>query len=103
MAHYAKLNNGIVVQIIVAEETFFDTFVDTSPGEWLAGKESQIHRPAIGYTYDDALDAFIPPQPYPSWTLNEDTCQWEPPVPMPEEGQHMWDEDTTSWVETTGE
>ena len=80
MAHYAKLNNGIVVQIIVAEETFFDTFVDTSPGEWLAGKDSQIHRPAIGYTYDDALDAFIPPQPYPSWTLNEDTCQWEPPV-----------------------
>jgi hypothetical protein len=102
MAHYAKLNNGIVVQIIVAEETFFDTFVDTSPGEWLAGKDSQIHRPAIGYTYDDALDAFIPPQPYPSWTLNEDTCQWEPPVPMPEEGQYMWDEDTTSWVETTG-
>jgi len=99
MAHYAKLNNGIVVQIIVAEETFFDTFVDTSPGEWLAGKDSQIHRPAIGYTYDDALDAFIPPQPYPSWTLNEDTCQWEPPTPMPEEGKYMWDEKTESWKE----
>jgi hypothetical protein len=58
----------------------------------------------VGYTYDPARDAFIPPQPYASWTLNEDTCRWDSPVPYPtDDKRYTWDEDTTSWVEITGE
>jgi hypothetical protein len=54
----------------------------------------------VGYTYDQARDAFIPPQPYPSWTLNEDTCRWDAPTPYPEDGKrYSWDEATTSWKE----
>jgi len=52
-----------------------------------------------GDTYDEERDAFIPPQPYPSWTLNEDTCLWDSPVPYPEEGVHEWDEENQEWVE----
>ena len=58
----------------------------------------------IGYTYDPTRDAFIPPQPFPSWTLNEDTCQWEAPVTYPDDDKmYNWDEATTNWVEITGE
>jgi hypothetical protein len=53
----------------------------------------------IGYTYNADIDAFVPPQPYPSWVLNNDTAQWEAPVPMPEGGMYSWDEDTGSWIE----
>ena len=53
----------------------------------------------IGYTYDEGRNAFIPPQPFPSWTLVEDTCQWTAPVPMPTDGIYTWDEATTSWVQ----
>jgi hypothetical protein len=111
MAHYAKVNNGIVEQVIVAEADFFDSFVDTTPGEWIQtsyntrGGQHPEGRPlrknfaGIGYTYDRVRDAFIPPQPYDSWLLNEDTCLWEAPVAMPEDGQiYDWDEATTSWV-----
>jgi len=113
MAHYAKVNNGIVEQVIVAEADFFDTFVDSSPGEWIqtsynthGGVHSNGETPlrknyaGVGYTYDSALDAFIPPQPYPSWVLNEDTCQWGAPVAYPDDDKmYDWDEETTSWVE----
>jgi len=113
MAHYAKVNNGIVEQVIVAEADFFDTFVDSSPGEWIQtsynthdGVHSNGETPlrknyaGVGYTYDSALDAFIPPQPYPSWVLNEDTCQWGAPVAYPDDDKmYDWDEETTSWVE----
>lgn len=111
MAHFAKVNGGIVEQVIVAEPEFFDTFVDTSAGEWIQtsynthGGQHPEGRPlrknfaGIGYTYDRERDAFIPPQPYPSWVLNEDTCLWDAPVAMPEDGQvYDWDEATTSWV-----
>lgn len=58
----------------------------------------------IGYTYDYVRDAFIPPQPFPSWVLNEQTCLWEPPTPMPNDGKmYIWDENTLSWVEYTPE
>ena len=58
----------------------------------------------IGYTYDDVLDAFIPPKPFPSWVLNEQTCLWESPTPMPNDGKmYIWDENTLSWVEYTPE
>jgi hypothetical protein len=113
MAHYAKVNYGIVEQVIVAEAEFFKEFVDDSPGEWvqtsyntLGGKHPD-NKPlrknyaCVGYTYDLTRDAFIPPQPYPSWTLNEDTCKWDSPVAMPTDGNHhVWDEAATSWIET---
>ena len=115
MANYAKVENNTVTQVIVAEADFFDTFVDTSPGEWIqtsynthGGVHSNDETPlrknyaGIGFTYDSTRDAFIPPQPYNSWTLNEDTCQYEAPTPYPTDGlMYTWNEDTTSWVETT--
>jgi len=117
MSHFAKVNKGLVLQVIVAEAEFFDTFVDSSPGEWVqtsynthGGVHSEGNTPlrknfaGIGFTYDATRDAFIPPQPYASWTLNEDTCQWESPVPYPtDDKRYNWNEDTTSWVETTEE
>ena len=114
MAHFAKVNNGIVEQVIVAEPDFFDTFVDSTPGEWIQtsyntrGGQHPEGRPlrknfaGIGYTYDRTRDAFIPPQPYASWVLNEDTCLWDAPTPYPTDGkQYQWDEATVSWIEVT--
>ena len=104
MSHFAKVVDGKVVQVIVAEPEFFATFVDTSPGEWIQTSYNGNIRKnyaGIGYTYDRTRDAFIPPQPYPSWTLNEDTCLWESPVPMPTDGVYQWDEATTNWIEVT--
>ena len=57
--------------------------------------------PGINHTYDEGRDAFIPPKPYPSWTLNEGTCIWEAPSPRPEQGTHVWNEDTQTWVDMT--
>jgi len=112
MAHYAKVQNGLVTQVIVAEAEFFETFVDTSPGEWIqtsyntrGGQHTLGDTPlrknyaGIGYTYDKTRDAFIPPKPYASWVLNEETCLWNAPVARPE-GNYTWNEDTLSWIET---
>ena len=113
MSHFAKVNNGIVEQVIVAEPEFFDTFVDSSPGTWiqtsyntyggvhkLGGTPLRKNYAGIGYTYDAQKDAFIPPKPYNSWTLNETSCWWEPPTPYPNDNKnYKWDEPTTSWVE----
>lgn len=52
----------------------------------------------IGYTYDEQRDAFIPPKPYPSWILDEQTCWWNPPIPSPTDGRYQWDEDSQSWI-----
>lgn len=124
MAHFAKVENGVVTQVIVAEPEFFDTFVDSTPGEWIqtsyntrggkhydpeTGEESADQTKAlrknyagVGFTYDKDKDAFIPPQPYASWTLNDETCLWEAPVAYPDDGKlYTWDEDTTNWVEVT--
>jgi len=57
----------------------------------------------IGYSYDEDRDAFIPPTPYPSWVLDEDTCLWVAPVAMPEDGDYVWDEEAGDWVEVTNE
>lgn len=126
MAHFAKVVDGVVSQVIVAEPEFFDTFVDNSPGEWVqtsyntrggvhynpeTGEPSADQRKAlrknyagIGYTYDREKDAFIPPKSFASWVLNVDTCLWEAPVPMPTEGgPYRWDEATQNWVELTQE
>jgi len=115
MAHFAKVNNGIVEQVIVAEPEFFNTFVDTSPGQWIqtsyntqggvhtnGGTPLRKNYAGVGYTYDPALDAFIPPKPFTSWLLNEDTCLWDAPVLYPEDDKtYKWDENTTNWVEVT--
>ena len=111
MAHFAKVNNGVVVNVIVAEPEFFETFVDSSPGEWIqtsynthggqhrnGGTPLRKNYAGIGYSYDRSRDAFIPPNMYPSWTLNEDTCLWDAPTPMPTDGVYTWNESTTSWV-----
>lgn len=118
MAHFAKVQDGIVTQVIVAEPEFFNTFVDTSPGEWIqtsyntrggvhyapnsndpdGGEALRKNYAGIGFTYDRSRDAFIPPQPFASWTLNDSTCLWEAPVPYPTDGQdYIWNEDTTNW------
>ena len=113
MAHYAKVSNGLVTQVIVAEAEFFETFVDSSPGEWIQtsyNTQGGVHSDGgiplrknyagVGFTYDSVRDAFIPPQPLPSWTLNEDTCLWEAPVAYPDDDKrYTWDEATTNWKE----
>ena len=114
MGHFARVVNGKVVSVIVAEPEFFDTFVDSLSGRWIQtsyNTHGNLHpksRPmrknyaGIGYTYDAVRDAFIPPQPFASWLLNDDTCLWEPPIPIPSDGaDYQWDEMTTSWVEVT--
>ena len=115
MAHFAKVVDGVVTQVIVAEPEFFQTFVDSSPGEWiqtsyntfggqhkLGGTPLRKNYAGIGFTYDRVKDAFIPPKPFASWTLNEDTCLWDAPVAMPDDGKiYQWDEATTNWVERT--
>ena len=116
MAHFAKVLNGVVIQVIVAEPEFFQTFVDSSPGEWIqtsyntyggvhanGGTPLRKNYAGIGYTYDFTRDAFIPAQPYASWTLNEDTCLWEPPIPYPaDDNRYAWNEDTLIWIKITG-
>jgi len=112
MSHFAKVLDGKVVQVIVAEADFFNTFVDSSPGTWLQtsyNTRGNIHpegRPlrgnyaGIGYTYDAINDVFYAPQPYPSWILNNTTWLWEAPVASPTDGKlYTWNEATTSWVE----
>ena len=113
MAHYAKVVNGLVTKVIVAEAEFFDTFVDTSPGEWIQTSYNTyggIHKSngtplrknyaGIGFTYNKELDAFIPPKPYASWTLDEETCLWNAPVARPtDDKNYFWDEETLSWIE----
>ena len=111
MSHYAKVNNGIVEKVIVAEADFFNTFVDSSPGQWIQtsynthgnqhpnGTPLRGNYAGVGYTYDSANDVFYPSQPYPSWTLNQSSWLWEAPVPMPQDSNvYVWDEATLSWV-----
>tara|TARA_B110000211_G_C13834876_1_gene445220 strand:- start:255 stop:593 length:339 start_codon:yes stop_codon:yes gene_type:complete len=107
MAHYAFLDdNNIVTEVIVGN--------DETTGDWEAyygefrgqrcvrtSYNGNIRKnyAGMGYTYDEDKDAFIPPQPYPSWTLDEDTCLWEAPVPMPDDdNKYSWDEDSQNWI-----
>lgn len=146
MGHFAKVIDGIVDNVIVAEDDFFDTFIDTTAGEWVKTsynvRDGKYYIPgesepadnqedyvnenypermrknyaAIGMVYDEDRDAFYYPKPFASWTLNEDTCQWEPPIPKPAAGtpgvnytHYVWDEDayqadtsdpkTKGWIE----
>ena len=121
MSHFAKVQSGIVTRVIVAEPDFFRVFVDDSPGEWIqtsyntrggvhygqdgkpdGGVALRKNYAGIGFTYDRGRDAFIPPQPFPSWVLNEDTCLWDAPVPYPQDGKnYTWGEDALNWIEVT--
>ena len=113
MSHFAKVLDGKVTQVIVAEPDFFNTFVDTSPGEWIqtsynthgnqhtnGGTPLRGNYAGIGYTYDRTNDVFYAPKPFASWILNESTWLWEAPVAMPDDDKkYEWDEATTSWKE----
>ena len=114
MSHFAKVENGVVTQVIVIEKEVLETGHWGDPASWVqtsyntsGGVHSQGGTPlrknyaGVGYTYDAQRDAFIPPKPYASWILNETTCQWGAPTPMPvvEGKRFTWDEPTTSWVE----
>jgi len=122
MGHFAKVVDGKVSQVIVAEPDFFDTFVDSSPGQWIqtsyntrgnvhyapnssepdGGEALRGNYAGIGYTYDAVNDVFYSPKPYDSWTLSHDTWLWEAPVAYPTDGKgYIWDEDTVSWKEIT--
>jgi hypothetical protein len=112
MGHFAKVVDGKVTQVIVAEPEFFNTFVDSSPGTWLATSYNTVgnkhtkggtplrgNYAGVGYTYDAQKDVFYAPQPFPSWTLSADYL-WEAPVAIPDDGkQYIWDESKQSWVE----
>jgi len=111
MAHYAKVNNGKVEQVIVAEADFFLTFVDTTPGTWiqtsyntlgnkhlLGGTPLRGNFAGIGFTYDATNDVFVAPQPFNSWILNKTTWLWEAPTSYPTDGfTYNWNELTLSW------
>jgi hypothetical protein len=114
MSHFAKVENGVVTQVIVIEQDVLNLGHWGDPASWIqtsyntqGGVHTQGGTPlrknyaGIGYTYDAVRDAFIPPSPFPSWVLDEATCLWNAPTPMPvEEGKmFVWDEETTSWVE----
>lgn len=116
MSHFAQIDeNNTVIQVIVVEQDVIDTGLFGTPSSWiqtsynthggqhlLGGTPLRKNYAGIGYTYDSTRDAFIAPKPFPSWVLNEDTCQWEAPTPMPTDDKiYNWDEEATSWVEVT--
>ena len=115
MSHFAKIEDCIVTQVIVAEQDFIDQYCE---GMWIqtsyntrggvhygqdgkpdGGVALRKNYAGVGYMYDVSRDAFYDQKPYPSWILNEDSCLWEPPKEMPDDDNlYEWDEDTTSWV-----
>lgn len=121
MAHFAKLDdNNVVLDVNVVDNDALDSSNEEGSGiafltEWSGGysnwKQTSYNAATNGfrknyagkgYTYDLARDAFIPEQPFPSFTLDEETCRWEPPVPVPTDGKsYAWDENTLLWVEVT--
>ena len=120
MAHYAKVLNGIVTKVIVAEEDFFNEFVDDSPGKWIQtsyntrggvhykpnsnipsddqSKALRKNYAGIDWIYDEGKDAFYPPQPYSSWIIDESTGWRKAPTSIPDDGnKYEWDETSKSW------
>lgn len=116
MSHFAKLDeNNVVVYVTVGRqeddgkeielsartgERYLQTSYNTRGGVHLVGGTPfRKNYAGIGYTYDETRDAFIPPKPFASWILNENTCLWDPPIPAPDDGEiYVWHEDTISWV-----
>jgi hypothetical protein len=115
MAHWAHITNGIVDQVIVIDEETLALGHWGDPSEWKQtsyrtqggqhpeGRPLRFNYAGLGYSYDAQRDAFIPPKPFASWVLDESTCLWGAPTPMPvvEGKMFTWDEATTSWVEVT--
>lgn len=113
MAHYAKVENGIVTEVIVADADFINSGYVGSPALWiqtsyntqgnvhlLGGTPLRKNYAGIGYSYNEELDAFIPPKPFNSWLLNEDTGLWYPPVAKPDDGKYyIWNETILDWEE----
>ena len=106
MAHFAKIdNNNTVTEVIVAEQDFINSGAVGDSFLWIQTSYNKNFRKnfaTISGTYDKTRDAFIPPKPYASWVLVEDTCNWKAPTAHPADGKdYTWDEDTTSWKEIT--
>ena len=122
MTHYAKIQNkdprnpNIVEKVIVAEQDHIDYLIRSNRQDrWvqtsyntrrgvhvLGGTPLRKNFAGIGYTYDEVRDAFIPPKPFNSWTLNEDTCVYDPPTPHPNDDKtYVWNEDSVEWSEVT--
>ena len=121
MSHFAEIDgDGIVQRVIVIEQNMLNSWNWGDPNNWIQtsyntrggihyapnsndpddGVALRKNYAGKGYTYDKTRDAFIPPQPYPSWLLDENTCQWSAPVAYPDDGKrYNWDEDNTQWVE----
>jgi hypothetical protein len=112
MSHFAKVIDGIVTEVLVIEQDVIDTGLFGNPALWVQtsyntyggqhpeGRPLRKNYAGIGFTYDAERDAFIPPSPFPSWLLNEDTCLWDAPVPRTDDGKsYAWDEGTLSWIE----
>jgi len=118
MSHFAKIENGLVTQVIVAEQDFISTGALGDPANWLqtsyntrgnvhygangepdGGEAVRANYAGIGYHYDSVHDVFYPPQPFPSWVLNESTWLWKAPTDMPTDGKvYRWNEETTAWI-----
>lgn len=111
MSHFAKVIDGIVTEVLVIEQDVIDTGLFGDPSLWVQtsyntlGGQHPEARPlrknyaSVGFTYDLERDAFIAPQPFPSWTLDEDTCLWNAPIEMPNDGElYTWDETTLAWI-----
>jgi hypothetical protein len=118
MSHFARVENGLVTQVIVAEQDFINTGLVGESAQWiqtsyntfagehrLGGTPLRKNYAGLGYTYNSEIDAFIPPKPFPSWILDENTCQWNPPIAMPISESpsisYMWNEETQNWDEIT--
>lgn len=119
MSHFAKVENGLVTGVIVAEQDFIDSGIVGDPSSWIQTSYNTHHgihygpdgKPdggvplrknyaGIGFTYDEKLDAFIPPKLYASWKFNQQTCDWEPPIEKPNDQKlYRWDEELVCWVE----
>jgi hypothetical protein len=112
MSHFAQINqDNVVAQVIVADQDVIDSGLFGDPTSWIQtsyrthagfhpeGRPLRKNYAGIGYNYDPARDAFIPPTPYASWVLNEDTCLWEAPIPRPQDGNYyVWSEDLQQWM-----
>ena len=121
MGHFAKVENGIVTRVIVSEQDFINSGAVGDPNDWIrtsyntrggvhydpsTGEPSADQSKALrknyagpGYSYNAGIDAFVPPKPYDSWTLNAETGLWDPPTPYPDDGNsYSWDEGSQSWI-----
>ena len=107
MGYFAQIDeNNVVTQVIVADQGFINSGVVGDPSKWIETEYQNDGNPplrknyaGIGYTYDAELDAFVPPKPFPSWTLDSNTAQWIPPIPMPTDNQpYQWDEQSKIWI-----